>query len=73
MLATQALDTAQLLLDADKSAYLLGISRTELYREQARGNIVGLKIGRLRRWSRSELERYAAWRQAEAEAKAAQK
>ena len=72
MLALRNLEASQLLYDADRAAAILAISRTELYREQARGRITGLKIGKARRWARSELERYVAARQAEAEA-AAQK
>lgn len=54
-------DSTALLLDAGRAAHLLGLGKSTFYRFDERGLIPrGARIGRLRRWSRVELERWTA-------------
>lgn len=59
-LMTTAMNTDPLLYSIDEAARLLGVSRVELYRLIQRGEVLSVKVGRLRRVSRAALERYVA-------------
>ena len=54
-----SLPDGPLLLTAEETAALLGISRSALYRMDARGDIPRpVRIGRMTRWSRLEVIRW---------------
>jgi len=48
----------KLLYTADQAAAMLEMSRSEIYREMARKRLIGIRIGRSRRFSHAELVRY---------------
>ena len=54
-------DMKHLLLDAGEVAALLGVGRSTLYRLDDVGGIPrGVRLGRMRRWSREELRAWIA-------------
>lgn len=58
MLAVRDSELGKLLYTVEQTLGILGMSRSQLYREMARGALKGIRIGKARRFSRAELERY---------------
>lgn len=54
------------LYSAENAGYYLNVSRATIYRWVGQGRLVGFRVGRLRRFSRAELDRFVAQLEAEA-------
>lgn len=50
----------QILFTVDETADLLGVSRATVYRLLESGQLVGVRIGRLRRITRQAIERFTS-------------
>lgn len=60
-------ETEKVLLSPDEVALALGISRSQLYKMFASGDILSVKVGRLRKIPVAEVDRFVARLLAQAE------
>jgi excisionase family DNA binding protein len=59
-MSTTPINPEPLLLNVDEAAHLLGLKPKTVYEYSAAGLIPSVKVGRLRRFSRAQLEAWVA-------------